>query len=134
MEKILTDPRWDQVLAAADTAGQELNRLLDKADRTLTRVQGIVIGKEESVKTALDNFSRAMEKANILLKKGTSLVSGTDASISELMQHLVVAAQNLELASDNLNQLMELLADHPSQLLFGEPPEPRKLDADIGNQ
>jgi hypothetical protein len=29
---------------------------------------------------------------------------------------------------------MELLADHPSQLLFGEPPEPRKLDADIGNQ
>jgi phospholipid/cholesterol/gamma-HCH transport system substrate-binding protein len=134
MEKILTDPRWDHVLAAADTAGQELNRLLDKADRTLTRVQGIVIGKEESVKTALDNFSRAMEKANILLNKGTSLVSGTDASISELMQHLVVAAQNLELASDNLNQLMELLADHPSQLLFGEPPEPRKLDADIGNQ
>ena len=134
MEQILTDQRWDKVLAAADTAGQELNRLLDKADRTLTRVQGIVIGKEETVKTALDNFSRAMEKANILLNKGTSLVSGTDASISELMQHLVVAAQNLELASDNLNQLMELLADHPSQLLFGEPPEPRKLDADIGNQ
>jgi len=134
MEKILTDPRWDQVLAAADTAGQELNSLLDKADRTLTRVQGVVISKEETVKTALDNFSRAMEKAHILLNEGTSLVSGTDASISELMQHLVVAAQNLELASDNLNQLMELLADHPSQLLFGEPPKPRKLDTDIGHQ
>jgi phospholipid/cholesterol/gamma-HCH transport system substrate-binding protein len=134
MEQILTDPRWDKVLAAADTAGQELNRLLDNADRTLTRVQGVVIDKEETVKTALDNFSRAMEKANLLLNKSTSLVSGTDASISELMQHLVVAAQNLELASDNLNQLMELLADQPSQLLFGEPPKPRKLDADIGNQ
>jgi phospholipid/cholesterol/gamma-HCH transport system substrate-binding protein len=134
MEQILTDSRWDKVLAAADTAGQELNRLLDNADRTLTRVQGVVIDKEETVKTALDNFSRAMEKANLLLNKSTSLVSGTDASISELMQHLVVAAQNLELASDNLNQLMELLADQPSQLLFGEPPKPRKLDADIGNQ
>jgi phospholipid/cholesterol/gamma-HCH transport system substrate-binding protein len=134
MEKILTDQRWDKVLAAADTAGQELNNLLDKADRTLSRVQGIVSGKEETVKNALDNFSRAMEKANILLNKSTSLVSGTDASISELMQYLVVAAQNLELASENLNQLMELLADHPSQLLFGEPPKPRNLDADIGNQ
>jgi hypothetical protein len=50
------------------------------------------------------------------------------------MHHLVVAAQNLELASENLNQLMELLADHPSQLLFGEPPKPRNLDADNGNQ
>jgi phospholipid/cholesterol/gamma-HCH transport system substrate-binding protein len=134
MEHILTDQRWDKILASADTAGQSLNSLLDKADRTLARVEGIVIGREETIKTALDNFSQAMEKANILLDKSTSLVSGTDASISELMQHLVVAAQNLKLASDNLNQLMELLADHPSQLLFGEPPKPRNLDADIGNQ
>jgi phospholipid/cholesterol/gamma-HCH transport system substrate-binding protein len=133
MEQILTDQRWDKVLAAADTAGQELNNLLDKADRTLSRVQDIVSGKEETVKTALDNFSMAMEKANTLLNKGTSLVSGTDASISELMQHLVVAAQNLELASENLNQLIEMLADQPSQLLFGEPPKPRDVDAGIGS-
>ena len=73
-----------------------------------------------------------MEKANVLLNKGTSLVSGTDASISELMQHLLVAARNLELASQNLNQLMELLADQPSQLLFGEPPKPRNVDAAVG--
>jgi ABC-type transporter Mla subunit MlaD len=132
MEQILADQRWDKVLASAETAGQSLNSLLDKADRTLARVQGIVIGKEETIKTALDNFSRAMENANILLNKGTSLVSGTDASMSELMHHLVVAAQNLEMASENLNQLMELLADHPSQLLFGEPPEARNVES--GNQ
>jgi ABC-type transporter Mla subunit MlaD len=129
MEKILEDQRWDKVLASADAAGQSLNRLLDEADRTLNRVEDIVIGKEETIKTALENFSRAMEKTNILLNKGTSLVSGTDASISELMQHLLVAAQNLELASQNLNQLMELLTDQPSQLLFGEPPKPRNVDA-----
>jgi phospholipid/cholesterol/gamma-HCH transport system substrate-binding protein len=132
MEKILEDQRWDKVLGAADAAGQSLNHLLDKADRTLSRVQGMVIGKEETIKTALDNFSRAMEKANTILNKGTSLISGTDASISELMQHLLVAARNLELASQNLNQLMELLADQPSQLLFGEPPKPRNVDAGVG--
>ena len=130
MEQILEDQRWDKVLASAEAAGQSLNSLLDEADRTLARVQGIVVSKEETIKTGLDNFSRAMENANILLSKGTSLVSGTDASISELMHHLTVAAQNLEMASENLNQLMELLADHPSQLLFGDPPRPRNVDGD----
>jgi len=132
MEQILEDERWDKVLASAENAGQSLNSLLDQAGLTLARVQGIVVRKEETIKTGLDNFSRAMEKANILMNKSTALVSGADASLSELMQYLVVAAQNLELASQNLNQLMELLAEHPSQLLFGEPPRPR--DADSVNQ
>ena len=132
MEKILEDQRWDNVLASADAAGRSLNRLLDKADHTLNRVDDIIIGKEETIKTALDNFSQAMEKANILLSKGTSLISGTDESVSELMQHLLVAARNLELASQNLNQLMELLADQPSQLLFGDPPKPRNVDTATG--
>ena len=131
MEQILEDERWDRILASAETAGQSLNSLLTKADRTLLRVRDIVINKEETIQTALDNFSRAMENANILLNKGTKMVSGTDASISELMHHLVAAAQNLETASQNLNQLMELLADHPSQLLFGAPPRAR--DTDGGN-
>jgi len=128
MEQILADERWDKFLASAETAGQSLNRLLDRADLTLGRVQGIVAGKEETIKAGLDNFNRAMENANVLLDKGTLLVRGTDASISDLMHHLVVAAQNLEMASENLNQLMELLADHPAQLLFGKPPRPRNVD------
>ncbi|MGD9052442.1 MAG: MlaD family protein [Desulfobacterales bacterium] len=129
MEQILEDERWDKVLASAENAGQSLNSLLDKADLTLARVQGIVVSREETLKTGLDNFSRAMENANILMHKSTALVSGADASIAEMMQYLVVAAQNLELASQNLNQLMELLADHPSQLLFGEPPQPRNAES-----
>ena len=129
MEQILADKRWEKVLASADSAGQSMNDLLDRADSTLARVQGIVTGKEETIKAGLDNFNRAMENANVLLESGTSLVRGTDASISELMHHLVVAAQNLEMASENLNQLMELAADHPAQLLFGTPPVPRKVDS-----
>ncbi|MGD9280899.1 MAG: MlaD family protein [Desulfobacterales bacterium] len=129
MEQILEDHRWDKILASAESAGQSINSMLDKADRSVDRIQGIVIAKEETIKNAMDNFNRAMKKANILLNEGTSLVSGTDASISELMQHLVAVTQNMESASENLNQLMELLADQPSQLLFGQPPTPRNVDA-----
>jgi phospholipid/cholesterol/gamma-HCH transport system substrate-binding protein len=133
LEKILADQRWNQILASAQTAGQSLNTLLDKADLTLLRVEAIVSGKEQTIKTALDDFSQAMKNANIFLNKGSALVSDADASVSQLMHHLLIAAQNLEKASDNLNQLMEVLAEHPSQLFFGEPPQPRKIGADGAN-
>jgi phospholipid/cholesterol/gamma-HCH transport system substrate-binding protein len=133
LEKILADQRWDQILVSAHTAGQSMNTLLDKADRTLFRVEAIISNKEQTIKTALDDFSQAMKNANIFLNKGSALVSGTDASVSQLMHHLLIAAQNLEKASDNLNQLLEVLAEQPSQLLFGEPPQPREIGADSGN-
>jgi phospholipid/cholesterol/gamma-HCH transport system substrate-binding protein len=133
LEKVLADQRWNKILASADTAAQSLNILLDKADQTLFRVETIVSGKEQTIKTALDDFSQAMKNANIFLSKGSALVGDADASVSQLMHHLLIAAQNLEKASDNLNQLMEVLAEHPSQLFFGEPPQPRKIGADGAN-
>jgi len=133
LEKILADQRWNKILASADTAAQSLNILLDKADQTFFRVEAIVSGKEQTIKTALDDFSQAMKNANIFLDKGSALVGDADASVSQLMHHLLIAARNLEKASDNLNQLMEALAEQPSQLFFGEPPQPREIGADGGN-
>jgi len=133
LENILADQRWNKILASADTAAQSLNILLDKADQTLFRVDAIVSGKEQTIKTALDDFSQAMKNANIFLNRGSAMVSDADASVSQLMQHLLIAAQNLEKASDNLNQLMEVLAEQPSQLFFGEPPQPRKIGAESGH-
>ena len=72
-----------------------------------------------------------MLHASIFLQKGSSLVNGTDESVSHLMHYLVIVAQNLEKAIENLNQIMDILADQPSQLLFGEPPVPRNVEADI---
>jgi phospholipid/cholesterol/gamma-HCH transport system substrate-binding protein len=133
LEKVLADQRWNKILASADTAAQSLNILLDKADQTLFRVETILSGKEQTIKTALDDFSQAMKNANIFLSKGSALVGDADASVSQLMHHLLIAARNLEKASDNLNQLMEALAEQPSQLFFGEPPQPREIGADGGN-
>ena len=82
----------------------------------------------KTIKTAIKEFKLAMEKANLLLEKGTSLVSGTDDSLSYFRRHLLVIAQNLEKTSENINRLTELIADHPSNLMFGEPPSPRKLE------
>jgi len=141
VEHILDDQRWNSILTSVEIATQSVNSLLRNADRTLTRaedtilrVEGIVADKEETVKTAIDQFNQAMANANIFLQKGSSLVDGTDESVSNLMHYLVIVAHNLEKASDNLNQIMDTLADQPSQLLFGEPPLPRDVEADIYNR
>ncbi len=118
MEIILADQRWDKILAAADS--------------TLVRVEDLVSSKEQTIASAIDNFNRAMQNVNSLFDEGSALVSGADASVSELMNHLLIAARNLEKASDNLNRLMETLADHPSQLMFGQPPRPREVESEDG--
>jgi len=122
-------------MASVEKATRSMNALIDKAggsldrvENTLGRVDGIVVDKQATIKAAIEDFKLAMENANIFLEKGSSLVSATDDSLAHLKRHLLVIAQNLEKASDNLNRVVELLADQPSQLLFGEPPSPRIVE------
>jgi phospholipid/cholesterol/gamma-HCH transport system substrate-binding protein len=133
LRHILEDRRWDRIIASVERAGVSLNAAMDKAvdvvaqgEGTLGRIDQIVDDEKHTITTAFENFRQAMEKANLLLEKGTSLVGGTDETLLYLQNNLIVTAQNLEKASENLNRLMELLADHPPQLLFGQPPAPRK--------
>jgi phospholipid/cholesterol/gamma-HCH transport system substrate-binding protein len=133
--QILDDKRWDSIMASADEAGQSLNDIMDKTsnsmnhvESTILRMEGITVEKEQSIKTAIEDFRLSMENANTLLKKGNFLTDKTDDSISQLKGQFLIITQNLEKASENLNRLIEIVADHPSQVMFGEPPAPRKMD------
>jgi phospholipid/cholesterol/gamma-HCH transport system substrate-binding protein len=132
---ILEDKRWDSIMASADEAGQSLNDIMDKTsnsmnhvEKTILRLEGITKQKEQSIKTAIEDFRQSMENANTLLKKGNFLTDKTDDSISQLRGQFLIIAQNLERASENLNRLIEIVADQPSQVVFGRPPAPRKVD------
>jgi phospholipid/cholesterol/gamma-HCH transport system substrate-binding protein len=121
LERILETERWDHILGSMEAASQSLDALI-------ARVDGMVTDQELEIKTAIENFSRAMESANRLLADGASLVSGTEETQARLQRQLLVIGQNLEQASLNLKELMELLADQPSQLIMGQPPAPRPVD------
>ena len=138
---IMDSQRWNQILNSVDQGVRSFNNLvndadrsLDRVDQTIIRVDGVVTENKKTIKAAIDDFKLAMYNANLLLKKGSSLVGETDESISNLMPHLLVVAQNLEKASENLNQIMELLADQPSQLIFGAPPVGREVEAEMENR
>lgn len=129
--RIFDNERWDTIMAHMEEAGHSVNGLLEKADKGLTRVEGIVSQNEQAIGVAIGDFQKAMETANVFLEKGSSLVRGTDESQAQLRRHMLVIAQNLEKASENLQRLIDLLADQPSQLVFGQPPVPRKIEPEI---
>jgi phospholipid/cholesterol/gamma-HCH transport system substrate-binding protein len=141
VDHILDEQRWDSILSSVERTMLSMNSLLNDADRSLgeaqnmiLRMDGIVSEKQEIIKAAIDNFKQAMENANALLEKGRLLVDGADDSMSHLMPHLLTVAQNLAIASENLNRIMELLEEQPSQFIFGEPPAPRAVESDGSNQ
>ncbi len=133
--QLLRDKRWDRIMASVTQAGESLNDIMDKTRNSLSRVEntvnrldGITVEKEQTIKTALEDFKQAMENANALLKKGNFLSEKTGDSLSLLKGHFLVIAQNLEKASENLNRLIESVSERPSQFMFGEPPKPKKVD------
>lgn len=135
---ILDNQRWDRIMASLEKAGQSLNTLMDTAgkslsrlEKTFARVEGVVADNEKTIKRSLEDFRGTIEKASLFLEKGSSLVSGTDVSLSQLKRNLLVVTQNLERASENLNRLIGLLADQPSQLVFGQPPIARELESEV---
>ena len=135
VDYLLDEQKWDGIFSSVDQGVRSFNTLINSAnntlgrvEKTIDRVEGIVADKEKTIKTAIDDFKTAMHNANIFLEKGSTLLSGADDSIYHLMHHLLVMAQNLEKASENLNQMTELLAHQPSQLIFGEPPVAREVE------
>jgi phospholipid/cholesterol/gamma-HCH transport system substrate-binding protein len=137
IDHMMSDQRLDHILTSIEEASHSILALMAKMDGSLTRLDrlldgtgGIIAEEKESIKKGIEDFRAAMENASRLFEKGSSLVTGTDESLSYVLEHLSVGAQNLERASENINRLIELLAEQPSQLLFGEPPLPRKVEKD----
>lgn len=125
--------RADTVMVSVEDAVQTLNTVMDRTDNSvghaensLARIEKLVVNKGQTAEKAIDDFTLAIEKTNRLLDKGTLLVDNTDESVYQLGRYLAMIARNLEKASENLNRLIEQVRDHPSQLLFGEPPAPRR--------
>lgn len=156
VKQIFDRNRWDNIIASIEDSGKSfnsvmikadeimgpledvvhsLNSIMSKADLSLVHLQNSLAGVEkitvenmDTIEKAIQDFKQSMEKVNLLLEEGSSLVGGADDSLSRLSRYLMAIAQNLERASENLNRFTDLIADEPSKLIFGEPPAPRKLE------
>jgi len=131
LNQILDSQQWDKILASTQETIRAANEFFVKGNATLTHAEnafaqarGIIADNEQAIREALKNVNKVIEKT-------ASLATGTDETFSHLRQNLLVSAQNLERASENLNRFLEVLADQPSQLIFGEPPPRREMDPEF---
>lgn len=137
INQAIADANVKNIESSLEKTVQSLNMIMDKAGHSLDRaentigiLEGITVAKQNTIKKSIDDFKKTMENTNTLSKQGVSLVSGTQDSLFLLSRHLLTIAQNLEKASENLNRLIELVSDHPSQIIFGKAPTPRKVEPD----
>jgi phospholipid/cholesterol/gamma-HCH transport system substrate-binding protein len=131
LNQILDGHQWDKILASTQDTILAANDFFVKGNATLTHAEnafaqarGIIADNEQAIREALENVNKVIEKT-------ASLATGTDETFSHLRQNLLVSAQNLERASENLNRFLEVLADQPSQLVFGEPLPRREMEPEF---
>ncbi len=140
VDRIIDSDRWEQILASTEktlgSARALLGRVggsLGRIDSTLEQAGGLIRENRENIAKAIEDLRVAVGKADMFLEKGSDLAKGSDDALANLTRQLLVVGQNMERASENLNRVFELLADQPSQLIFGEPPLPRKVESNEGN-
>ena len=83
---------------------------------------------EGELSEAVADFRQALKSTDEFITKGTGLIHNADDQIFILQRHLRSSLRNLDRASENFNRFMEVVADNPALLLFGEPPHPRKVE------
>ena len=128
INRILDDQHWDKILASTEATVQSASEFFVKGNATLTQFEnaltqarGVIADNEQAIRDALKNVNRAIEKT-------ASLTTAADETFSYMKKDLLLSAQHLEKASENLDRLLELLAGQPSQLVFGEPPPRRETE------
>jgi phospholipid/cholesterol/gamma-HCH transport system substrate-binding protein len=131
LSRILDYEHWERILASTQTTVESANEFFVKGNRTLTDVEsalsqarGVIADNEQAIREALKNV-------NIAIEKTASLTTSADETFSYMRQNLLVTAQNLERASENLNRFLEILAEQPSQLILGDPPPRREMDPEF---
>ncbi len=135
LDRVLDPAKWDRIYRAVEQAAVSAGRLTDSADRTVAeirqaagRVDHLITANEATLTEAASELGLALKNSRKLVRRADRLLQNTDGRFANLESHLVKTLKKLNQASLSLNRFLDLIANQPSQLLFGEPPPPRPIE------
>jgi hypothetical protein len=83
------------------------SKSVTRIEKTFRQVERIAAGNEKTIKKAIEDFSLAMESANIFLGKGSSLLSGVQGIVVDNDENIRTAIEDFKLAMENANILLD---------------------------
>jgi phospholipid/cholesterol/gamma-HCH transport system substrate-binding protein len=128
--------RVDGILADNEpdlkTAINNFLRSMQGAEEFVSRLDRVLAANESKIDETFMQINQSAKNAEVMMQEGAGMIKNVDERIADLQRHLLVTAQNLRIASENLNSLIEIVSDQPSQLFFGEPLPERRFEKDTG--
>lgn len=129
---LLDQQKWNRVLGAVGEAAEAVKQLGASAGRTAEAVTAGADDFRKLLTSVRPGLTRAVTELQAAMQSARTLLQDTDGRLSSVQYHLVETLGNLNQATIALNRFLDLIADQPSQLLFGEPPPPRRVGKDNG--
>jgi phospholipid/cholesterol/gamma-HCH transport system substrate-binding protein len=132
-DAFVSDKRWKKLPKLLESSTKHLNSLLAKADGAVDKAE--LKGLVKSTSQLLTQANALLKEANVELKamklpatadKVNTIVDDVGNAGSEILQNIRITSENLQRASETLDQLLMRLRSSPSDLIFSTPPPPRE--------
>jgi phospholipid/cholesterol/gamma-HCH transport system substrate-binding protein len=104
-----------------------MDRLIRKTEGSIDEAGHSLADQDKRLTAALEEFRTAVEDADRMFTSGSRLIDETDRRLARMHQQMSSSLRHMESVTSNLNRLIEKLVNQPSQLLFSDPPPPKRL-------
>ena len=141
INRLFSGGKLDRILANLERTSRSIRNATEKMDRvvneeTLKETIVHIGGAADDLHAITSNLDKQLDgldfkkdyrnvsgKLDTMVDKGAALMTDVRRLIAELEMNLSLTIENLEMVSENLYRFSLTLEEHPSRLLFGEPPK-----------
>lgn len=118
----------EQTVIASRTLMNRATEDLTRMDAILAQLQATLDTNRPHIDTTMGALATTAVKADAFMTQSRATMFEMQATFKNLQERLAITAENLEQTSSNLNSLITNAKDQPSQLIFGHPKAPRKVE------
>ena len=130
------DPEsWNSTLDSVEMASDNIDVLANdirqtvaRADTTLESYNLLASENKDDIHALLADMRTSLDNINKLALNSSDLVVQSNREIISLAGEFRKSLREYDKAGKNLNRFLEQIADHPSQLFLGEPPQDKTLE------
>ena len=126
---------WNSTLDSVEMASDNIDVLADdirktfaRADTTLESYKLLASENKDEIHALLAEMRTSLDNINKLALNSSELVAQSNQEIIRLAGEFRKSLREYDKAGKNLNRFLEQIADHPSQLFPGEPPQDKTLE------